>query len=1115
MLEAIHDSIVDAEQRLRSRVGENGASPFLAHHVLEDEHEVRVAVQTSVNGNIGALDRLYRLTPAVAIWSAAKSLAENYGEDGDHACYAHLARTYCFDEELTPDQRVSLRRLFRRAALSLGLPLPAEGEVIKEYGRAALKALATDDFFSQVGVSVHQIKDLAQIFQRAEGAFGAPLADDTTANLVRWERDAVLEFCPFGLRRLPKAILFDWSGYHAGLYARILAGESSDTPFAVALRAAREKLPSPKAQFVPRLVCYDGELGIRDGSSGTGFFARLRSEERHVKPGATLPLTAPWPTSVKCWPPKGDESNARSVEILDSETTFALFDASSGRAVGATDASMSKMTVPHGEVVVVCRESFTVGDRESVEAGVGAHMLYVDVLSPVSLQSRLQKVELIPRPSPSIKFLGASAIGRSGTAQLIAGIHAVEVQFPSGAEESVKGIELHISHPSLAAPRIVEGNRLTVAAQQFSLLDILPSSGDFGLLKIELKQPGVDRVLLRESAWYWPGLRSLNNGATFDASAVPRNYDAARSQHIKVNASGSLEIQPADRSPYLSARLVFSTPGDQEGDREPLAEFTLMPPGVSIVFRELNGKEKPLPHGQTLALSPEDGSAIIIRTSQPAARLDVKGIMEAQSFDRFGVRRMTSRALSGASHGPLEHSEVRYQDPWHPSSWRVLLRIAEVASVVHFVATLSNEVSELTVKLPRTPELLRVRGRGLLYEEEFSLLENDEGLEVNRGEENEPIHISWQTSSLPRADVYVVSLDVDFGDGRWRTLTNARRDRFEVAVRHPQLDDATIEGRAPHAGLASRLTDVLNRCAAVPCWPSIEQHVLPLWQSTITSVSTSTPQDWRLLISAAAAGWDAEASVTWVPIHHPIEVATGVFSAPLDYFKAFDSIENLRGGEPIGWLARFASPDMAAAAMVDQQLDPRFFAAFQNLPELSRDPNARPRGFSFRNFEAFIGATPLDERESLWTPRQGRLTQAHHHWCCERYAERLAEVHVQGHNRHRIDDLRELSLVAAAVGLDLEGAGRINLPCPEHLYAQRKDSDRILIEDVPRILSLLAKHSRFGTPDRLLSAFRSRAPKSRQAILQTFGFLVRLGPELFAFYLLLWELAVRGDDTHA
>ena len=114
-----------------------------------------------------------------------------------------------------------------------------------------------------------------------------------------------------------------------------------------------------------------------------------------------------------------------------------------------------------------------------------------------------------------------------------------------------------------------------------------------------------------------------------------------------------------------------------------------------------------------------------------------------------------------------------------------------------------------------------------------------------------------------------------------------------------------------------------------------------------------------------------------------------------------------------------------------------------------------------------------------------------------------------------------------------EGVGALHLPCPELLYVAGKPSE--LLAYAPLVLSLLAKYSRAGGVAFLgeqrssehknvtlrramimdfVSEFGVRCKKSDSEILRTFGLLIRLGPELFAFYLLLWELAIGGDSIY-
>ena len=1107
-----------AEETLRISLGQGGASPFLAHHRVDDPGIVKEAVRLTVNGNDQKLENLFLKYPRVGVWSAAMVLAERYGEDGHHRVYLPLGNSYGYISEISQDSRVRLRFLFRKAVLRLGLPLPNEGEDIRGYDRAGLRSQRVDDYFSQVGVALTQVEHLANIFQKYECESGVPDVQDSTLKLSQWEHDAVKRFCPPQLRRLPKVILQDWSGYHAGLYARFRAGEFSGTEFGSLFRDAVERLPPPKAEFGPRLVCHEAELFIRDGRTAVGFFADLGGERQQVRPRGDLRLVAPWPTSVPCWAQNQERSTAHNVKVLDGDTSFLVFDSASGRLLQSVGSAQNSLTVPCREIIVVSREPFTLDGDSSGALGIGAYICYATAEKPVTICSATRKIELVPQERPSINLLAGAVIGRSGGEQLRAGVSGVEVIIPASHELSGSRIELHISHPSIADSTVVLPCELsTGATHQIALTGTLPETGAFGMLKLELKQPGRERVLWREKAWHWPGLRSLTNGSIFDALAIPSNFDIKRSQFIKLNAANVLELMAADRAPYLEARIVFNAVGDDDGEGEPLAQFTLAPPGVSLIFREANGREKPLPHGQILALSPEDGSVIIVRTSQASAQLDVKGVLEAGSFDRFGRRILKSSGLAGSYSGPPGHLEVRYRDSMQ-TNWLKLLEIAAVATVRHFmvkqfpVAPTQREVV-VTVELIMQPLRMRLRGRGLHSDEGFSLMEGDAGLTVARADGSNLITVELSTTVFPRADVYIVALDVDLGDGRWRALTNDRRDHYEWAVYLPWHNNLAISDLSVKAGLLLRATEVLQRCAALPCWKSIENHVLPIWRDAILVLWSEFLPDWDTLLQAAAAGWDAEASATWVPIHHPIEEFVNLFSAPLGYFSAFDGNDDGRGTEHLGYLQRFDSPRrFMADFMLEQQIELRVLASFNNFREVQLNRDLHLRGFEFHRFVEALKTAPIEERESLWTPRQDRLSLAHHSWCCDRFADRLRDVNVPSHNEHRLDALLEVCRSATDVSRDLNSSDAMYLPCPDRLVYAGKYED--LLRFGPLVLSLLAKHSRGATSEDLVQKFGLLCIEHEIGVVQTFGFLIRLAPELFGFYLLLWELATSGFSNN-
>jgi len=305
----------------------------------------------------------------------------------------------------------------------------------------------------------------------------------------------------------------------------------------------------------------------------------------------------------------------------------------------------------------------------------------------------------------------------------------------------------------------------------------------------------------------------------------------------------------------------------------------------------------------------------------------------------------------------------------------------------------------------------------------------------------------------------------------------------------------------------------LNICTAQPCWPSIEASVLREWRRRVRIGEDPAPDALKERLVAATLDRPTDSSPSWVPIHHPLEEFPELFSAPVAIFSAVARPDALEGSAHLAFLAQTAGSAGPQQAVESAQVVRQLLGAFSNLAEAAGDPSIRLRGFSFSRYLEALGQIPSEDRESLWTPRQERLTQTHHDWCCERFEDRLSRVTAPGRNPHRLAMAREVILAAGAVARDLEGSSPQFLLPPDRLSAIRAvfGSD----EGPASVLSIWARESRMGDVQRTISAFQERTPWSisRVEILQTLGFFIRLAPELFGFYLLLWEIAALGERS--
>ena len=1112
------DVLQSAEDHLKRSLEMDEASPFIAHHQVPDRQTLADAVSGYAAGDWRLVYGMFGEFPRVAVWTLATAIAENYGSEGGHEVYHHIASAFGFRADASQHERKKLRKAFRRASARLSLALPAEDELVQEARGEGLQAQAADDYFLQAGVAINQVHHLAELFYKGEEAFGPPPLESSDA-LARWERDCVLEFRRPGLARLPKVLLFDGTGYHAQQYGRLLQGDSPEGSLAQAMDASRRQLKQKggarkgRGRTAPRLHCVDGVLLIQDSYGRGGFRGEFDGQERRVARGGNLLLPTPWPTEVICHPLGSDDGGKTRVEILPEGIDVLFFDADSGRLELAVElGKQPSVNVPKGEIAIASRMPFTVDGEESVGLEEGCFMAYADARRALLLQCDGQDLSIKPRARPGLRIIGEAPVARSGTSVLVPGLREIEVDYPleAGDEGEIR-LELRLTHPALRESLVVVPCVMPAGGgtKTIDVTDWLPRAGPMGRLRVALVEAGAKRNLCVESAWYWPGLESFEDGRTFRASSIPENLDLERSLHVQQEGDVIALGEPT-ATPYIEARLIFSEVGDEsERQHPPLAEFRMPPPGVSVLQHDPTGRIRPLRPGHRLALAPGDGSTIEVRAPETSGRLDVRG--ENYDLDRFGRWRMSSTGIIRCGSQSGRHSRIRYHGPSSETGWVDLLHVVDVDVVEEFGIEAGPMWTRVKATLAREPQKVQVEVKGLRFGESATLNSFQVCYALSDGR---IVSVRIDHSDLPRADIYLACMKVNFGDGRWRELTNARGDSYRWVIKYPLHQGVPIDAEPPHDQYLERMSEVLMDCAAEPCWPSIERDVLPEWKKRLSELRS----DSRTLLQESVRRWPNDGSGSWVPIHHPLEAVIEAFSAPARCFEDIDEEEAMDGAAHIKYLSSISEHEGVREACGSAQISPYFLFGFRNVHEANRDPTLRLLGFQFDKYLAAIEAIPSEDRESLWTERQPRLTPSHHAWCAERFAERLTWVAIPGHNTRRID---------RAVGLSMHlkrdlprrkvGVERIAIRPPPDLVEELPPAVQALFELTPALLSYWARANRFGSEEvrDLASNLSDATDEATSSIARSLSFLIRLAPELFSFYLLLWELAAIGDRPRA
>lgn len=336
-------------------------------------------------------------------------------------------------------------------------------------------------------------------------------------------------------------------------------------------------------------------------------------------------------------------------------------------------------------------------------------------------------------------------------------------------------------------------------------------------------------------------------------------------------------------------------------------------------------------------------------------------------------------------------------------------------------------------------------------------------------------------------------------DDRWSPLRSRRGDSYPIVLARHLQDGSHVADRPGGQLLFLRLSDLLSRCHAPECWECL-QKLQRLWRELGSSLASSS-EGKRTLLRSWARPLPLDISSTWVPLRHPIEVAPDLLSGDILNFHVFQGAGT--DFEELGSLRHIAGLERVKEAIEALHVSPTFYTAFHNFAWVARNPNGSLLGFEIEKFVDHSANEPV-ELAAFWKPSDCRLTPRHHAWCISRFIDRFEQASPTGQQLNGVRTERLNQLVHSMP----RNCRRMALPAPERL------SDRLtLVDALPAFVSLTAKAARYGEAEAHWHSLATRVCRSQAEILEDVGFLLRLAPDLFAFYLLLWELVRRTEEV--
>ena len=1084
--------IGELEEALRKRISDARGSPFIAHCdvPLGLEEAATEELVNRVGGSLHSFFRLMSRFPCACTRVVATALAESYGQGGKHVVYRLIAGYLGLGEDIPLHQRRSLHDKFRDCCDVIGLALPptsTDGRMV-------------DTYLFQAGVSHNQLPKLALAFLTAERLLGLPRSDDTR-EIDDWE-DRAVGLAPPGHRVLRRIVREDPTGYHATTFLRLRSPHSPRTShferaFDQAIQTAA-KAPTGggnASDLGPGVEFAQGDLWLAIPRGANRLEVRIHGRLHPLSRGRRLALPLPWPSYIEWRRPSAEDQAWGQLQLFADRRRILVFDADTGGQRGELDPALPNgQRLRAGQLCVLSQTAFRINDEPCHQLGAEAFVLFCDISREMIVHQGDSLCEVAVEARLRLEVVG-KRIARNRDGWLLAEPISARVHGRSGGSSEV--LEMRVRHPALEDESQC---RVQSACDDHLAADLdMPTTGDFGLAHVSLHIRGQQRALYRTKFWYWPGLERLAEDCVFLTTSIPNNLAEEQLAHIGRDRRGRLVVLEDDA--YLQARLCFWV------DRR-LVSFSLPPPGASVSVRRADGAERPLRVGESIAVRDDYASSLIVRYSDPTAAIDLKGEVIPAAFGKTGSWCVSFAALRQEG----THNRVRLLFDTELNFSRDLVRVVPEAEPRSFRARHVDTLWFCEARFDGSMDAMRIEAENLITGERLGA-DLAVPSQPDHGDQS-PLAIVHQTTASNNLQIAIDQNNLGDGiwfidfrvreEGRedWLPLISSTGESYAICIAPRayalELTSEDISEWCPEANRAQaflRLSRAIETPIAPPCRATLVNLALDAWKRLGKSLSVRDSSVRGSLLGACALPSSPYARESWIPVHHPIEVNPDLFAVPAEDIGELASSEasGYEEFESVG-LAGLTKSLQDAVDVLDVSMT--FLVAFAKASALQTDPTASPGAFNFSKYCLLAPAMKdIDDKPlSLW----------HHDRACERMADRVAIASQDASQGSRLS--KAMTLVQHFTLQEANRAKTLELP---HDLAD----GFALVQETPRVIAALTKAWRFGDVEAFWHNLASTLNWPTERVRKHIGTLLRLAPELLAFYLLLWVLVERHETA--
>lgn len=1066
--------------------------PFIGLLALPEKHRTTAieCAQIYLGGRPEKIPYFFREFGYLSGWLVTHTLNDNYGGE-DHKVYRLIEDILGVSLDSQTSRR-NLHQSFVRLCESLGLPSQGFDRMV-------------DLYLLHAGVARAQLPHLVRAFRRQHDLFGAAPRDSTIL-LNRWEDDA-LDLLHPSIITPRRAILWDETAWHAALYARIAQspeGFKPENPFEKTFydcfkdeHVGTEPLGSHnKAVVQPKLHWINEGLVLRlpRAQGRIAVFLDGAARPLRLKGGEDWLLEQPWPSRIAC----EIDGQGFELDFLSDHNRFAVFDMTIGRFLSERQIGPNDdVELDTSDALIAARQPFSIAGTDALAQGEDCYVQRA-VLGLRSTELTFGASVLSMRTKPRRRLiLSGGEIADSSSGKLFGMDAMVHVETGLDTREMRKVRIASEAQAWLVDIPIDEGRGIVPLSKAMSS----SLSADPQHLRLELMAPSNGQEEPRPtgialSAWVWPGFVH-KEGASYLATPTPTNFLQDLSSHVSVSPQG---LHLDAKGGYTHANAVFGIEGKAVSFRLPWND-------ISLQRRRLDGTVSPVPLGARISLGAADRHGhISIHCPDRNASLQIGTRHELTPFALGMTRSLAISDLLGRGDGASvvlrrgNGAEV------------VLFEIVDVLEPTRFHLRSIRDGLEISLAFGTRIDAIAIEAENEIGERSFH--------EVALGR--------WPSRSAPPAwlsarlrgegarevlvSVHHVSSTAGLRIGRifvrpdstspnesWRPLRNARGDSFVVPLSfgHDLKDAACDQPKLRFETLSRWMAD----CYALECWqnPGLERTLVPRWHS-LGRIITELPLGSGLLIAASFVPAAEETSPSWVPLAHPVEIDAGLYSATPTAFLQLGELpdDGLRAG------ARLAA--LSNVRLRDGLLHAQALMAFDNSRQ-AQTTDVQLKGFKTEKFFKLFPIFDTDPAAGWFWHGTPLLGPDHLRAAFQQFVERLEAARLfvdeepeTGGNSRRREALRTL---VDGVWNRTDTAFRPPMP-------KRNATDDCPVQTdlwIAVTLSEFARASRRGEAASFVETTAKDLGLRREDVLASLGFLLRLAPELFFYFLLLWQLA--------